>query len=419
MASDTVALGGAATDASVPVGVPVKEEMSRGERLLVGFGCALVGLMSLLPFQFVVVMLPVLCDHFLDGKQLGNSMLGLHQAVCVLALLVILRIGALQKWMIQGGVLLALGCMAAFGPAFFYGSFTSRLVLLHIIMGLVGCCNAMLQAAGFARAAILPENLVGVTSIGQAVAGLVVFVFTSILMNCVYDMDREEDVSVADALSGAAAAAASSRKQLQAETPTHGGELRDMEKAGGSHGAPQEEEALLPPRPWLAMIRGSVWELTSVFLVFFVSFNIFPKVGPVMLNFANKSPAKTVWLFGMHFVGDFLGRSSLKLPNLHKAFGFVFLSSKATTIASFLRLLFYIPFFLAAKLEDTAFINSFAWLLIIQLLLAFTLGWVATLALIHCSLSVTRVSEKARMGSLSTITLALAIGVGLYIALAF
>ncbi|KAL8452550.1 hypothetical protein Emag_002339 [Eimeria magna] len=442
-------LGGAPTDASVPVGGPEKEGMSKGENLMAGFGCALLGFMCLIPFQFVVVMLPVLSDHFLEGRQLGNSMLGLHQAACVLALLVILRIGSLQKWMVQGALFLALACMAAFAPAFFYGSVTSRIVLIHVILALVGCCNAMLQAAGFARAAILPRNYVGITSIGQATAGLFVFLITSVLMNCVFDMSIKKDVmfftgiccgvavllcvlsiaymvkflnakvctrSVDNALHGGVSSD-KQQEQQRAESATCIGNLEEgteLEKH-----EEQEDETLLPPRPWLTMMRGSCWELTSVFLVFFVSFNLFPKVGPLLFNFEGKAPAKMVWLFGMQFVGDFVGRSCLRLPDIHPGFSFLFLSRKATIVASFLRLLFYIPFFLAAKMDETPFINSFGWLLIIQLFLAITLGWTATLALIYCSLSVKRASEKARMGSLSTITLAVGIGVGLYIALAF
>ncbi|KAL8275464.1 hypothetical protein Esti_000596 [Eimeria stiedai] len=439
MDSEGAVLGGAPTDATVTVGDPVKQSMSKGERLMVGFGCTLLGFMSLIPFQFVVVMLPVLSDHFLEGKQVGNSMLGLHQAACVLALLVILRIGALQKWMIQGALVLALACMAAFGPAFFYGSVVSRIVLVHIILGLLGCCNAMLQAAGFARAAILPRNYVGVTSIGQATAGLFVFIITSTLMNCVFDMAVKRDVvrftgiccgvavllcvfaitymvkflkakvcmhSVDDALHGGTSA---DQQQQQAEGATCAG---GIEEGGGLQKLEQEEEALLPPRPWLTMVRGSCWELVSVFLVFFVSFNLFPKVGPLSFNFEGKAPARMIWLFGMQFVGDFVGRSCLKLPNVHSSFSFLFVSRRATIAASFLRLLFYIPFFLAARMENTSFVNHFAWLLTIQLLLAVTLGWNATLSLIYCSTSVTRASEKARMGSLATITLAVGIGVG-------
>lgn len=429
------------TEASLPVGFSSKEDtMTRREQWMVCFGCALLGFMTLLPFQLVVVMLPVLCDHFLDGNQLGNSMLGLYQAVCVLALFAILKVGSLSKWLVQGGLATTFACMTAFGPAFFFGTQTSRIACIHIILGLLGSCNAMLQAASFARAAILPRNCVGITSIGQATAGLVAFILTSILMNCVYDMGVKEDVIVLTSICCGFCAmitlfsilymhkflnarvcvqsvrdAIVSSSKNAGDAPAEG----DVEDVGKREAKFVEDETLLPPRPWLTMIRGSFWELASVFLVFFVTFNLFPRVGPVSFNFDGKGPARMVWLFGMQFIGDFLGRSCLKLTNVHPKFGFLFLSRNATVAASFLRFIFYIPFFLAMKMEDTPFVNSLAWLLIVQLLLAFTLGWVATLSLIHCSLSVVRASEKARMGSLSTIMLATAIGVGLYSALAY
>lgn len=443
MAADSGVAGNRPTDTPPKQG----EEMTRREHCIAAGGCALSGLMTLIPFQFVAVMLPVLSNHFLDGKQLGNSMLGLYQLVCVVTLLIILKIGALHSWLIQGGLVLSLVCMAAFSPAFFYGSVACRIVLVHIILGLLGACNAALQSAGFARAAILPRNYVGTTSIGQATAGLVAFVVTAILMTSVFDMEDVSDVkwfssiccgisvvmcilsivymhiflnakvcvqSVNNALNGG-----SDGKTQQDDTPTVAADLEEPKKRQNSASNGTLDELLLPPRPWLTMMRGSFWELLSLFLVFFITFNLFPKVGPVSFNFEGKAPSKMVLLFGMEFIGDFLGRSCLKLPDLHPMFGFLFLSRNATVVVSFLRFLFYVPFFLAMKMEETPFINSFAWLMIIQLLLAFTLGWVGTLSLIHCSMSVTRMSEKARMGSLSTITLSVAIGVGLYVALAF
>ncbi|CDJ64626.1 adenosine transporter, putative [Eimeria necatrix] len=426
---------------------PQDEKMTRREHYMALAGCALTGTMTLIPFQFVAVMLPVLSNHFLEGKQLGNSMLGLYQLICVISLLVILKIGALHKWLIQGGLFLSLACMAALPPVFFYGALNCRIAFAHIILGLLGACNGALQSSGFARAAILPRNYVGTTSIGQAVAGLVAFVVTAILMNGVFDMDKEIDVkwfcsiccgisvllcvlsmmymhfflnakvcvqSVNNALEGK-----SDAKTVPDDTPTSVVDLEESKVRQSSGPAGSQDESLLPPRPWLTMIKGSWWELLSLFLVFFITFSLFPKVGPVSFNFEGKSPSKMVLLFGMEFVGDFLGRSCLTLPNLHSAFGFLFLPRNGTIIASFLRLIFYVPFLMAMKMENVPFINNFVWLMIIQLLLAFTLGWIGTLTLIHCSLSVTRVSEKARMGSLSTIVLAVAIGIGLYVALAF
>lgn len=443
MAAETEVAGNRPTDASPKRG----EEMTRREHWMAATGCALSELMTLIPFQFVAVMLPVLSHHFLDGKQLGNSMLGMYQLFCVIALLIILKVGALHGWLIQGGLVLSLVCMGAFSPAFFYGPVACRIALIHIILGLLGTCNAALQAAGFARAAILPRNYVGTTSIGQATAGLVAFVVTAILMNGVFDMDNVNDVkwfsciccgisvvmcilsivymhvflnakvcvqSVNNALNGG-----SDGKATQDDTPTIAADLEEPKRRQNSASSGTLDESLLPPRPWLTMMRGSFWELLSLFLVFFITFSLFPKVGPVSFNFEGKGPSKMVLLFGMQFVGDFLGRSCLKLTSLHRIFSFLFLSRNATIAASFIRLVFYIPFCMAMKMENTPFINNFAWLMILQLLLAFTLGWVGTLTLIYCSMSVTRMSEKARMGSLSTIVLAVAIGVGLYIALAF
>ena len=398
--------------------------------------------MSIIPFQFVVVMLPVLSHHFLPGRQLSNSMLGLYQATTVLTLFVILKVGSLHKCLLNGGLAIELICMAMFAPAFFYGSMTSRILVLHIIMGSLGIANALLQAAGFARAAILPRNYVGTTSVGQAAAGLVSFIVHGILTEWVYDMDNKEEAkwatsiscgivvllcifsliymrfflnarvsvkSVKDALS-----AGYDCKKGQDDCPTTSEDIEHLGKTQSS----AEDETLLAPRPWMVMMKSSFWELTSVFLVFFVTFSLFPSVGPVAFNFEGKGPEKMVLLFGMHFIGDFLGRCSVKLPRLHPMLGFFFLSRNATIAGSFLRLVFYIPFVLAAKMEGTPF-NNYAWLMILQFLLAFTLGWIGTLALIHCSLSVIRLYEKARMGSLSTIVLSIAIGMGLYIAMAY
>lgn len=446
MTAENAVVGTTPTDASSPVGSSPKHErkMTTREHWMVSIGCAILGVMALLPFQFLCVILPVLLNHFLDGWQLGNSMLGLCQFLCLVALVVILKIGSLHKWLVQGALAVSLVGMALFPPAFFYGSLTTRAVLVHIIMAFLGACNGALLAAGFARAAILPGNYVAVTSIGHATSGLIAFVVTAIMMNCVHDMSVKDDVmwltiiccglnviccalsiaymrvflnakvcvqSVNNALNGGG-----SGKGQQEDAPTLSGDIEDM---GRQQTSGLQNEALLPPRPWLIMIKGSFWELLSVFLVFFVTFNLFPKVGPVSFNFQDKCPAKIVLFFGMQFIGDFVGRCILPLSNACRMFRFFFLSRNATIAASFLRICFYIPFILAMKMENVPFVNNFAWLMILQFLLAVTLGWVAALSQVYCSQSVVRASEKVRISSLLSIIIAVAISAGLYVAIAY
>ncbi|OEH75800.1 putative adenosine transporter [Cyclospora cayetanensis] len=446
MGPNSNCVGEGPTEVSTPSPSTSKAEpkMTLYEHLLVSAGCGLSGMMTLIPFQFLVVILPISSKYFLDEQEVENSVLGLYQAGCVLGLFFILKIGSLHKWLIQAGLMISLICMAAVAPCLFYGSVTSRVTLLHIILFFLGVCNAFLQASGFARAAILPRNYVDTTSIGQATAGVFVFIVTGILFNRI-TIDGESDAKYLITIICILAVAMyivsvlfmhvflnapvcvqsvqNARGSWTDEKMQPGHELTsvgDLEDAGNNQSkAGSLDETLLPPRPWGTIIKHSFWELTSVFLVFFVSFSLFPKVGPNSFNFEGKEPSNMVLLFGMQFVGDLLGRSCVKLPGLHSMFSFVFLPRRATIIASFLRFLFYVPFVLAMKMENVAVINNFVWLMIMQFLLAFTLGWIATLALIHSSLSVTRFSEKARMGSLSTITLAVAIGVGLYVALAF
>lgn len=446
MTADNAVVGTTPADASSPVGLSIKHEsnMTTCEHWMANIGCGILGVMALLPFQFLCVILPVLLNHFLEGRQLGNSMLGLCQFVCLIALVVILKIGSLHKWLVQGALVVSLIGMALFPPAFFYGSITARSVLIHIIMAFLGACNGTLLAAGFARAAILPRNYVAVTSIGHATSGLIAFVVTAIMMNCVYDMSVKDHVmwltiiccglnvtccalsiaymrvflnaevsvrSVNNALNGG-----SLGKGQQEDAPTLSG---DIEDTGRKQDSRLQNEALLSPRPWPVMIGGSFWELLSVFLVFFVTFNLFPKVGPVSLNFKDKCPEKMVLLFGMMFIGDFVGRCILPLSNVWRPFRLFFLSRNATIAASFLRICFYIPFTLAMKLENVAFVNSFAWLMILQFLLAVTLGWIAALSQVYCSLSVVRASEKVRISSLLSIIIAVAISAGLYVAIAY
>lgn len=406
-------------------------KLSQKEHIFASVGFFLIGVMVLLPFQFILVLQPPLVEHFAGNRDVGNSLLGLYNITSILVSLLMLKIGSLHTWLIKFGLIISIVCLAAYGPVFFYGSTTCTLWLAHIIMGLLGMSNGVIQGSGFSYAAIMPVNYVGTTSVGIAGAGLLSYALTSSLIGHAFDMTVSDEVVTFTSICCGFCIAVTIASFVyvhilfnwsvtrRAELEAKQGNNTDLENPKKNTEGLEAQDgsgistSQLPPRPWREMMKGSFWPLFTVFWCFFVSFSLFPKVGPLGFNFSDKDASSIANLFGLYFVGDFCGRLSLKLPNIHRVFGFLNLSLRGSVVMALLRTLLFVPFFLAMKLENVPVINTMAFCMILMFIMAFTLGWVGTWGLIHCSLSV-RGSEKGRIGALSTISLLSGIAVGLY-----
>ncbi|KFH11571.1 nucleoside transporter [Toxoplasma gondii VAND] len=157
-------------------------------------------------------------------------------------------------------------------------------------------------------------------------------------------------------------------------------------------------------------------ELLSIFLNFFITMNLFPRVGPVLWKYSQNISNHFLILFGVFSVGDVAGRW---LPDLSQAttrLQWLMLPRTWLLPAVLFRTIFYVPFCLGYKVEGAPVINDFWWYVIVMFLFAVTHGWTSTLGYIYCVSVPSRLDEKEIAGPLAVIALSLGLVTGLYIA---
>lgn len=187
--------------------------------------------------------------------------------------------------------------------------------------------------------------------------------------------------------------------------------------------ATDEREAVVSEptgkRPW-RVYWGLTWQyIAAVTILFFVSMNNFPKLGPVGWHYNQHVPNHFIILFGVWSTGEFLGRVTPDLCRVSKRwFGWTMVNPKILLPFSCSRFIFYVPFVLGYKLVDTAVVNDFWWYTLVMFLFSYTHGWICTLSFIY-SIIFVREEEKGITSSLAVIGLSLGILAGLYTALAY
>lgn len=141
----------------------------------VSFLC--IGFNSLVNWIFVMQTLPFIAKTQLEGEDWNNSLLGLFQAVEVVVLLCMLRLGSTSVLGVCTAGLVNAAAAILF-PLLTVTNFSGRqlkVIMLHLLCLLLGSCSAVLQGSGFALAAVMPKNFVGAVSAGQGLAGAFTF----------------------------------------------------------------------------------------------------------------------------------------------------------------------------------------------------------------------------------------------------
>lgn len=172
----------------------------------------------------------------------------------------------------------------------------------------------------------------------------------------------------------------------------------------------------LPFRTFCQVLRYSlVPNLLSVSLTFFVTRNIFPRLGPLLWNFRQPSPYSLL-IYGAIFVwSEFLGRCLPLIGRIIRRFGrWIFVPRKYLLLAVVARAVLYIPFVLGGKLHDTLILNSRWWCGVNVAVLGLTHGWFCTLSYIYTIESLTRLDEKEFTGPLVIIAVSSGTVAGLF-----
>ncbi|EPR59898.1 nucleoside transporter protein [Toxoplasma gondii GAB2-2007-GAL-DOM2] len=181
------------------------------------------------------------------------------------------------------------------------------------------------------------------------------------------------------------------------------------------------DECHWPSRGWRYFLRDSGIFLFCVFFNFFVTLNLFPRVGPIMWHYPGfaKNGPQYIILFGLFSIGDLCGKSLPDLATLSPRVGrWLTIPEKLLLPIVLSRVVLAVFFLLGAYLVN-AFFNSFALYVILILLLSVTSGWCATASMVYACSSVKRFEEKEIVGPMSVLMLLVGIMAGVYSALAY
>ncbi|CBZ51026.1 conserved hypothetical protein [Neospora caninum Liverpool] len=181
------------------------------------------------------------------------------------------------------------------------------------------------------------------------------------------------------------------------------------------------DERNWPSRGWRFFLRDSGVFLFCVFFNFFVTLNLFPRVGPIMWHYPGfaKNGPQYIILFGLFSIGDLCGKSIPDLAALFPRWGRWFTISEKMLLPVVLSRTLFAVFFLLGAYLVNAFFNAFALYVILILLLSVTSGWCATASMMYACASVKRFEEKEIVGPMSVLMLLVGIMTGVYSALAY
>ncbi|KAL8449882.1 hypothetical protein Emed_002845 [Eimeria media] len=398
-----------------------------------------LGWCSLFAWNNILYMLPYITDQFLDGWDAGNSLLGVYQVGNLSVQLFLLAFGSTyERWfyisLVTGSVL-----SAALAVVVTYGSVRLRIALLHVLCLFFGGCGGLLNGSGFSFAALMPDNQVGVLSTAQGFGSLFSVVLIGILSFTVFDLEVRKDVAnlmyilcaltialqlismlliaVTMRLRVVKAAMAQARAVLASDDASE-------TSSGSPAGVNVPTKNTAPTKTGLAAVYEA-WKqgaapIVSIFFIFFITCNLFPRVGPLQWDTANPPKNHLVWLLGVFPVGDTLGRCFCifadKMMGLKRI---IFFPPKLLPFICVLRFLLYVPFFLSKHLVGNVVFSAFWFQMLEMVVLSVTNGWLVTVSFIYSFDAVEDVRYKRHVGPLDTLSIIIGILSGLYIALLY
>lgn len=421
-----------------------REDCERVSRYtLLGVAFLLNGCSSVLPWSNTLNLIPFISARFLNDWDMGNLLLGIFQVGNLSAQVTMIWRGATNKWWLYLGIFLSCILFAFLGPSVSNGSVNTRVGLLYFFSLVFGIGSGMLQGAGYSMASVMPKSQVGNYSLGQGVAGILSIAFVALLALISLDMNVQRDVllmiyltsglTVAVGTAGAIcteiamrshevkASVAGAQPQLKkkAVDPNAASEPTTVEVVTAVEGVSGEN---IEQRRTLAVLCSASVPLGCVFVNFFLTMNMYPRVGPLHWNITDPPKNTLIWFFLVFPCMDMAGKALCAVGDDSKAglcSKFLKVPYVALPWATLARALLYIPFFLAKSLEDVAVVNAFWFLLIVLGLLGLTHGWLATASIMNSFELIRDPREKDVIGPANVICLILGIMAGLYLALLY
>ncbi|KAL8436699.1 hypothetical protein ACSSS7_001524 [Eimeria intestinalis] len=398
----------------------------------------LLGWCSLFAWNNILYMLPYITEQFLDGWDAGNSLLGVFQVGNLSVQLFLLAFGSVyERWFY---ISLPLGSVlsGALAVVVTYGSVRLRIALLHVLCLLFGGCSGFLNGSGFSFAALMPDNEVGVFSTAQGFGSVFSVVLIGILSFTVFNLEVRKDVAnllfilcaltIALQLLTMLLIAVTMRRRVVKAAMAQARALLatddTSETSSGSAGAAAGTTKSAPTKTGLAAVYEA-WKqgaapIVSIFIIFFVTCNLFPRVGPLQWDTANPPKNHLVWLLGVFPFGDTLGRCFCILADRVAWFKrIIFFPPKLLPWVCVLRFILYVPFFLSKHLGDNVVLSAFWFQMLEMVALSVTNGWLVTVGFIYSFDAVADVRYKRHVGPLDTVSVILGILSGLYIALLY
>ncbi|XP_026191900.1 uncharacterized protein LOC34619343 [Cyclospora cayetanensis] len=416
-----------------------QQVVTRGQRWIMTFAFFFLGMCSLFAWTNVLYVLPYMTEHFLDNWDAGNSLLGVFQVGNLIVQAYMMAVGAMwERWLYQGLSLTAILC-AIFTPCIMYGSVTLRIALLHILCFFLGAASGFLQGSGYSFSSVMPVNQIAVYTTGQAIGAVFSVVLMAVLCFTVIDLRMQHDVVillyVISALSAAFCiitlvliyrtmkqpAAARAIKNAQASTPkpkktSKTGPTEITEVTTDASQAVDGSEVRKGVCYRVLKISGT--EIFCIFVVFFITCNLFPRVGPLQWRITDPPRNYYVWILGIFPFGDSFGRCLCTLTIFRWLTNIILFPPKLLPWMCLGRFLLYIPFFLSKHLQNNSVFNSFWFQMVEMAVLSTTHGWFTTLGFMY-GLGKAPDDEKKYVGPAAVISLILGIIAGLYLALLF
>ncbi|CDJ64293.1 hypothetical protein, conserved [Eimeria necatrix] len=404
-----------------------------------------LGMSSLFAWNNVLYLLPYMTEQFLEGWDAGNSLLGVFQVGNLLVQVFLMFAGSLKEIWLHLGLFLGSVMCGVLGPCVIYGPLNTRIALLHALCLVLGSGSGLVQGSGFSYAAVMPVNQVGVYSAGQGFGAIFSVVLVGILSYTAVDISVREDVAalvnVTAAVSaavgllcivliglsirqrGARQAVSQARAESSSEVAKSASGCTELQEVASVSAAAAAAAAAAAPQkrsPLCRVLRHSGVPIGCVFVLFFVTCNLFPRVGP--LQWATEGAPKNhlVWLLGVFPFGDTLGKSLCAFAEQGRFLkGLIMFSPRLLPWLTALRLGLYAPFFLSKHLAGSAVFNAFWFQLCEMVFLSVSHGWFATLAFIYSVDAVPDVADKKHVGPVAIVSLILGIMSGLYFALLY
>ncbi|KAL8439044.1 hypothetical protein Efla_007699 [Eimeria flavescens] len=443
----------------------------------------LLGSTSLVCWNFIIQTLPFILLQKLNRPDMNNLFLGLYQVANICMQLILMMLKKPQPLLVVfasvgSGVLgLLLAVLVSIVPNAAVGieqdmdlhlrehSAGQREPLTHsqlvffagllVINLLAGCCQGLIQGVGYTLSCNIAPGYVASVSVGQGIAGLLVFCISTFTCFFLYDVNTSDGLAsfcnmsfgivATTAFSFASFFFLRSRRadireslarvnhcQLSDSTPaakrldsplteprcrTWGFQLWGR-SATSSRRSSAAAAAGGKHRLWLRVLLASWKELALAVFHFCYTYHLYPSVGPLGWKYSWTFPNQIVVLYGVWFLFETIGRAAPDLGWV-RGLGWLRPSRRAYAPISLSTLVFVIPFLLGYLCKPGGFVTNPIWYIFVMASFAFCHGWIGTLAFFYACNAVDDPRERMVAGPLTVLAVGSGCVIGFLSSLAY